>query len=131
MSAFVPNTPFEKSRGRLFVLLFLQGVVTVVLAGDFFEKLAMAVVAGISLVAVLTKRPWYTESEKGRNLILLCLMALTAGALAWFGISFSAEFKSGAWHGGFWIWLAPLAAGVIAIADWDSSLHAAGPATAP
>lgn len=129
MSAFAPNTPFEKSRWRLFFLLAIQGLVTVILAGGLYEKGAMLVVAGISLVAVLTKRPWYAKSERGRGIIVLLLMALTAAALAALGISFSDEVKGGAVDGGFSIWLAPLAAGVIAIADWDSSLHAEGPPT--
>lgn len=134
MSTFNPDTNFERSRKMLAVVLLIQLLVTILLAGSYDEKLAVGLVGAVSLVAVLTKRPWYTENLAGRFVILGLLVVFTVVAGGCGYGMFLAEQADESANDKFWIWLAPLAAAVIAIFDFVSSVLAVHPnlaSTAP
>jgi hypothetical protein len=129
MSSFFPNTAFERSRWRLLAVLAIQAVATVLIAERWDEKVALVLVGAVSLVAVLTKRPWWTAAIGGRIAVFALLGGLGATALICGVAAFNSEQLRDPVTGHFFIWLAPLAAAVIAIFDFHASIKALNPAT--
>lgn len=121
---FLSLSSFERSRWRLLGFLLLQLGVTFLIANDWNEGGAVAAAGAAGLVAVLTKRREFADRALGRRSIYGIFIAVIVVSLFSGVCKLVLEIGESNVTGGFWLWLAPIAAGILGILDWNSSLKA-------
>lgn len=119
---FQSLSQFEKSRWRLLTFILVQLVATVAVTPDENAKGAALAAGAAALVAVLTKRKVYVDIAWRRRLLYATYIAVIVLAIGVGTAALYWEVAIGDVSGGFLVWLAPAAAGILGIFDWHSTV---------
>ena len=119
---FQALSQFEKSRWRLLTFILVQLVTVVAVTPDENAKGAVLLAGAAALVAVLTKRKVYIDIAWRRRLIYATYIAVIVLAIGVGAAELYWEVAISDVTGGFWVWLAPAAAGILGIFDWHSTV---------